>query len=218
MEKGKIRIMLADDHVLVRSGLKMLLKSEPNFEVTAEANDGKEVLERLRAIPDIDIVLLDISMPEESGLECLRQIRKIRPETKIIILSMHEDEIYIKKSLELGANGYVPKASADAELFEAIDKVHRGEFYLSQAANQRLVSSLAEVDHIGLESILSKRELEVLKLIVRGHSSTEIGRMLNLSVKTIDTHKTHIMGKLRCRRKSQLVEIALKAGILKNDI
>lgn len=211
-----IRIMLADDHALVRSGLKMLLKSEPNFEVVAEANNGREVLEILRTVSDIDIVLLDISMPEESGLACVRQIKEIRPETKIIILTMHEDEVYIKKSIELGAAGYVPKASVDAELFEAISQVHRGNFYLSHAANQRLLSSFRQ--QTDLKSLLSQREMEVLTLLVRGHSATEIGRLLNLSVKTVDTHKTHIMEKLNCQRKSQLVEIALKAGILNHDI
>ena len=194
----------------------MLLKSEPNFEVVAEANNGREVLEILRTVSDIDIVLLDISMPEESGLACVRQIKEIRPETKIIILTMHEDEVYIKKSIELGAAGYVPKASADAELFEAISQAHRGNFYLSHAANQRLLSSFRQ--QTDLKSLLSQREMEVLTLLVRGHSATEIGRLLNLSVKTVDTHKTHIMEKLNCQRKSQLVEIALKAGILNHDI
>lgn len=220
MEKEKIRIMLADDHALVRSGLKMLLKSEPNFDVIAEANNGKEVLDKLHAISNIDIVLLDISMPQGSGMDCIRKIKEIRPEIKIVILSMHEDESYIKKSIELGATGYVPKASADTELFEAICQVNMGNFYLSRNANQRLLSSFVQeqIDQVDVESLLSPRELEVLKLIVRGHSATEIGHMLDLSVKTIDTHKTHIMEKLKCQRKSQLVDIALRTGILKKDI
>lgn len=219
MEKEKIRIMLVDDHVLVRSGLTLLLKSKPNFEVAAEAGNGREALDKLRANSNIDIVLLDISMPRESGMNCIKQIKEIRPEAKIIILSMHEDETYIKKSIELGAAGYVPKASADKELFEAICKVHGGEFYLSRTANQRLFTSFVRVytNPADVEALLSAREFEVLKLIVRGHSATEIGRILNLSVKTIDTHKTHIMGKLHCHKKSQLVDIALKTGILKND-
>lgn len=219
MHKAKIRIMLADDHALVRAGLRMLLKSEPNFEVVAEASNGKEILDKLYAISDIDILLLDISMPQESGMDCIRQIKAIRPEIRIIIVSMHEDETYIKKAIELGAAGYIPKASADTELFEAIGKVHKGYFYLSHKANQRLLSSFAPVqaEQDAVESLLSPRELEVLKLIVRGHTATEIGQMLNLSVKTIDTHKTHIMEKLNCQRKSQLVDIALKVGILKND-
>lgn len=217
MTAKKIRVMLADDHALVRAGLKLLLKSDDKIEVVAEASNGLEALEKLEST-EIDVVILDISMPQMSGLDCICQIRRRSPKTKILILSMHEDKVYIKNAMNLGAAGYIPKASADDELFDAIHEVAKGNFYLSRNAEQSLLASLftpkEEQDLPGGIKPLSPREWEVLTLIVRGYSITEIGKLLNLSVKTIDTHKTKIMEKLHCHKKSQLVDFALKHGIL----
>lgn len=216
MTRKIIRIFLADDHALVRTGLRLLLKSDPAIEVVGEASNGRELLDKLVHIC-ADIIVLDISMPEMSGLACISKIREYYPKTKIIILSMHEDENYIKNAMNLGASGYVPKASADAELFDAIHQISKGKIYLSSNAAQSLIAAIfshqPQQEHNEYKT-LSARELEVLKYIVHGHSITEIGELLNLSVKTIDTYKTRIMEKLNCKKKSQLVDYALKNGLL----
>lgn len=217
MASDKIKIFLADDHALVRAGLRMLLKSDPQLEVTGEAANGQEVIEKL-AVIKTDILILDISMPQMSGLDCIGRIRELYPDIRIIMLSMHEDENYIKNAMNQGAVGYVPKASADAELFDAIREVQQGNIYLSKNAAQSLLASMfsphPQSDKSDDAKLLSGRELEVFKYIVRGYSITEIGEMLNLSVKTIDTYKTRIMDKLHCHKKSQLVEYALQHGLL----
>ncbi|HWR44224.1 response regulator transcription factor [Sporomusa sp.] len=215
---GKIKIFLADDHALVRTGIRMLLKSDPRLEVIGEADNGQEVLNKLVNLK-VDILVLDISMPQMSGLDCIGRIRDCHPEIRILMLSMHEDKNYIINAMKLGAAGYVPKASADTELFDAIHEVAKGNIYLSRNAAQSLVSELFSANlqqgkKADEGNLLSGRELEVLKYIVHGHSITEVGEMLNLSVKTIDTYKTRIMEKLNCKKKSQLVEYALKNGLL----
>lgn len=214
---NKTRVFLADDHALVRTGLRMLLRSDPQLEVVGEAATGLEVIEKLASI-EADILILDISMPEMTGLDCIGRVRDRYRNTKIIVLSMHEDENYIKNAMNLGAAGYVPKASADTELFDAIHTVAKGSIYLSRNAAQSLISAIYAPHHLQEKpcepKMLSARELEVLKYIVHGHSITEIGEILNLSVKTIDTYKTRIMEKLHYKKKSQLVEYALKHGLL----
>lgn len=209
--------MIVDDHSLIRTGLRLLLKNDKEICVVAEAVNGKEALEVLSK-QLIDIMILDISMPEMNGFDCIAEIKKISPTTKVIILSMHEDENYIKTAMNLGASGYIPKVSADDELFDAIYAVAKGNFYLNKNAEQSLFTALFarkdEKEEITPLEKLSPRELEVFKYIVHGHTITEIGEILQLSVKTIDTHKTKIFEKLHCQKKSELVTLALKYNLL----
>ena len=212
-----LNIMIVDDHSLIRKGLRLLLKGKADFTVTAEAASGEEALQKVRHEP-VDIMLLDISMPGAGGLAIIEQAKEYRPKLKIVILSMHEDENYIRKAMRLGANGYIPKASADDELVDALRAVAAGRFYLSKNAEQSLLTSLFAgpgEDEQDPTRCLSPRELEVFEYMVHGYTITEIGSLLNLSVKTIDTHKTKIMEKLGCKKRNELVKLALKYNLLK---
>ena len=213
----KIAIFLVDDHTLVRTGLKLLLKSHPDLQVTGEAGHGQEVLDQLSSVA-ADVLLLDISMPKMSGLDCLVELKKRFPHLKILILSMHDDKSYVQRAMSLGASGYVHKSSADIELFDAIDEIRQGNIYISRKIAQKLLDPLflsREKERSATDTLaLSQREREVLQYIVLGHSMTEIGKLLHLSVKTVDTYKTRIMDKLNCTKKSELVQFALKSGLL----
>ncbi len=212
-------IMIVDDHSLIRKGICLLLKGNKEFSVVAEASTGEEALQQLLNGP-VDIMLLDLSMPGMGGLAVIEQARAICPKVRIIILSMHEDENYVRKAMSAGACGYVPKASADDELIDALQAVASGRFYLSRNAEQSLLSSMfsnaAPVED-NPSNCLSPREMEVFEYMVRGYTITEIGEILKLSVKTIDTHKTKIMDKLGCRKRSDLVKLALKYDLLRNN-
>ena len=193
-----IKVMIVDDHSLIRTGLRLLLKGEADLSVTAEAATAEEALEKLGASP-VDIMILDISMPGMGGLACITEAKRLCPQLRIIMLSMHEDENYIRKAMRLGASGYIPKGSADDELLDAIRTVAAGRFYLSPNAEQSLLSSLfagGDDEEENPIERLSPRELEVFEYLVHGYTITEIGEKLRLSVKTIDTHKSKILEKL----------------------
>lgn len=211
--------MLVDDHSLIRKGIRLLLKGVADYSVTSEAASGEEALQLLRQEP-VDIMLLDISMPGIGGLAIIEEAKNICPSLRILILSMHEDENYIRKAMRLGASGYIPKASADDELLDALHTVASGRFYLSKNAEQSLLTSMfsGAVDgERNPSQCLSPRELEVFEYMVHGYTITEIGELLNLSVKTIDTHKTKIMDKLGCKKRNELVKLALQYNLLKTD-
>lgn len=215
--KPKIKIIIADDHSVLRAGLKLLLNNESDFIVIAEAANGEEVLDLLRTTPT-DVLIIDLSMPKMGGLECIKEIKSRDYTTKILVLTMHDDEQYIKEVMRSGALGYVEKDALDTELFIAVKTVAKGQRYLNPINSQLLLNSLlTDTPTESLSdpyTLLSSREREVLKLIVRGHSMSQIGEMLCLSVKTVDTYKTRLMDKLNCTQKSQLVEYALKYGLL----
>lgn len=217
MMKSKIKIIIADDHSVLRAGLKLLLNNEADFIVTAEASNGEEVLDLLRTTPT-DVLIIDLSMPKMGGLECIKEIKSRDYATKILVLTMHDDEQYIKEAMRSGALGYVEKHALDTELFIAVKTVAKGQRYLNPHNAQLLLNSLltdTPKENISDPyTLLSSREREVLKLIVRGHSMSQIGEMLCLSVKTVDTYKTRLMDKLNCTKKSQLVEYALKYDLL----
>ena len=210
-----LKIMLVDDHSLIRTGLRLLLKGEPGFEVTAEAGTAEEALAKLDQQP-VDLMILDISMPGMGGLECIAEARRRYPSLRIIVLSMHEDDSYIRKAMQLGANGYIPKSSADDELLDAVRAVAAGRFYLSRNAEQSLFQALFQTCDKQDNPLdrLRPREFEVFTYLVHGYTITEIGQKLHLSVKTIDTHKTKLMEKLGCMKRSELVTIALQYRIL----
>ena len=211
-----MNLMIVDDHLLIRAGMKLLLKNTSAYTVTAEAESGEEAL-RLLAVQPIDLVIMDISMPGMGGLACIREIRARYPAVKILVLSMHEDEEYIYKAMQYGAMGYLPKTSADNELFDALQALSRGRRYLSPNAQQSLMDIMfrpAEEAADDPRSVLTAREREVFDELIHGYTITEIAERLHLSVKTVDTHKSHIYAKLNCRRRSELVSLALRNGLL----
>ena len=205
--------MIVDDHLLIRAGMKLLLKNTPAYTVAAEAESGEEALRLLDAQP-IDLVIMDISMPGMGGLACIREIRARFPAVKILVLSMHEDEEYIYKAMQYGAMGYLPKTSADSELFDALRAIAEGRRYLSPNAQQSLLAVMFRDPQEDPRSCLTAREREIFDELIRGCTITEIAEQLHLSVKTIDTHKTHIYAKLHCSRRSELVSLALRHGLL----
>lgn len=211
----KIKILLADDHRVLRTGLKLLLGTQPDFEVVAEASDGKDALEVLAKNDSVDIALLDLSMPVLNGLDCLKEIRARGYDIKVLILTMYNEQQYIKEAMLLGANGYICKDTLDDKLFEALRTVAAGQRYLSEKDTQQLLDSLIEAPAKAKEEPeLSVREQEVLELIARGYSLSEIAQKLYLSVKTVSTYKTRIMNKLEYTQNSELVDYALRHNLL----
>ena len=219
--KQKLNVLLADDHKLLRAGLKLLLQRNPDFAVVGEAADGEQTLQLFQQL-EPDLLLLDLSMPKMDGLDCLREIKSRWPEAKVIVLTMHEDENYIKQAMQAGAAAYVHKSAADTDLFKAIDAVQAGQLYLSQQDSNLLLHVLlkqdpAPVDNQAPYVLLSPRERDVLRLIAHGYSMAEVAEKLSLSIKTVDTYKTRLMEKLGTTRKSELVSYALKYGLLSNE-
>ena len=217
----KIKILLVDDHVVLRSGLKLLLNAQPDMEVLDEATDGFEAIAKaVRLYPDI--VLMDISMPGIGGLEATKQIKAKCPKIKILVLTMHDDESYLKEFLRHGASGYVVKKAADTELTAAIRAVSRGEIALHPSVTKTLVNNYLNIPSSSKKrneqhDHLSEREQQVLKLIVLGHTNKEISDALFISIKTVETHRTRIMQKLNLNTRAQLVRYAIEKGILKKN-
>ena len=216
-----IKVMIVDDHSLIRTGLRLLLKGEADLSVTAEAATAEEALEKLGASP-VDIMILDISMPGMGGLACITEAKRLCPQLRIIMLSMHEDENYIRQAMQAGASAYVQKSAADTDLFKAIEAVQAGELYLSQQDSKLLLHVLLSreqetVDKQAPYVLLSPREREVLRLIAHGYSLAEVAERLSLSIKTVDTYKVRLMEKLAATKKSELVSYALKYGLLSGE-
>lgn len=213
---GKLRIVLADDHHLIRSGLKLLLGSNETLSIVGEASDGASALLLVEQLQP-DILLLDLAMPGMDGLECLRELKRRNLPTRVIVLSMFEDENYVLAAMSAGALGYVQKSAIDTELFQAIDNVAAGRLHLNESSAKTLLSMLlVERQQAALPpatAVLSPRELEVLRWYARGYSLREIGEQLGLSVKTVDTYKTRIMEKLGFQKKSELIAYAAKQGL-----
>jgi two-component system, NarL family, response regulator NreC len=212
-------VLLADDHAMLRAGLKALLSAEPDMEVVGEAGNGEEAVrlaERLRP----DVVVMDISMPVKDGLAATAEIRESLPETKVLVLTMHAEEQYLLKVLEAGGSGYVLKRSADTELMEAIRTVHRGEAFLYPSAMRLLLEAYQRggSPQPPAGGRLSEREAEVLRLTAEGYSNTEIGGQLYLSPKTVDTYRQRIMEKLGLHHRAELVRYALDSGLLRPHV
>ena len=212
----KLRIALADDHHLIRSGLKLLLGSNETLSIVGEASDGTSALLLVEQLQP-DILLRDLAMPGMDGLECLRELTRRDLPTRVIVLSMFEDENYVLAAMSAGAQGYVQKSAIDTELFQAIDNVAAGRLHLNESSAKSLLSMLlVERQQSALPpatAVLSPRELEVLRWYARGFSLREIGEQLGLSVKTVDTYKTRIMEKLGFQKKSELIAYAAKHGL-----
>jgi DNA-binding NarL/FixJ family response regulator len=213
-----LRVLLADDHTLVRAGLRSLVEQVKDVSVVAEANDGHEVLTAVAAHHP-DIVMMDITMPGMNGFEAALRLKKEHPQVKIIILSMHASEEYVLQALRAGASGYLVKDSAPLELALALQAVARGETYLSPPISRQVVESYMQRVGQGEDplALLTGRQREILQLIAEGSSTKEIARKLNLSVKTVETHRAQLMERLDIHDVAGLVRFAVRHGLVGTD-
>lgn len=210
------RIFLADDHAVLRSGLRLLIEKQDDLEVVGEAGNGRETLAQVEQLQP-DVILLDINMPELDGLKALPQLRERVPKSKILILTMHDDVAYLQEALANGAAGYVLKQAVDTELLMAIYAVLRGERPVHSAMTQKLIESMSEsaqVDAVNPWHSLSEREHDVLRLVALGYTNAEIADTLHLSVKTVETYRARGMEKLELSTRAQLVKSAMKYKLL----
>ena len=213
----KLRILIADDHGIVRKGLRLQLEQHGNFEVVGEARDGREAVQAAEQLAP-DVVIMDIGMPNLNGIESTTQIVKQRPETGVIVLSMHSDEGYLRRALAAGAKGYLLKDSADVDLYRAVEAVANGKSFFSPAiANTLLEDYMRQLQQRGLEDsydLLTDREKEVFQLLAEGKSNKEVATALNLSTATVETHRTHIMQKLDLHSVADIVLYAVRKKII----
>jgi len=210
-----MRILIADDHGIVRGGLRLLIDRQPDMEVVAEAEDGVEALEQAQSERP-DLCVLDVSMPRLTGLQSARQIKAHLPQTQVLMLSMHDDERYVFDALKAGASGYVLKRAVDHDLIDAIRAVHRGEAFLTNAVERSLIRDWMSDESDGPDGVggrLSPREQEVLKLIAEAHTNKEIASILHLAEKTVESHRANLLRKLGMRDRVELVRYAIRRGL-----
>jgi two-component system, NarL family, response regulator NreC len=207
-----IKILLADDHTIVRQGLKLIISSHADLQVIGEAANGREVLELAEKLKP-DVILMDVAMPELNGIEATRRLRDVSPRTKVLVLSMHKEAVYVREILKAGARGYILKDAIDTELISAIQSVARGDGYISPAISGTLLSDYRQNITNPLD-LLSSREREVLQLIAEGKTNKEVATRLNLSVYTVDSHRGKIMEKLNLHSTGELVRFAMKQGLV----
>jgi DNA-binding NarL/FixJ family response regulator len=209
------RVLLADDHAVVRRGLRFVLDAEPDLDVVAEAGDGAEAVEKGLS-DDIDLAVLDVSMPRMTGIQAAGELTRRRPDLRVLMLSMHDNEQYFFEALKAGASGYVLKSAADRDLVEACRATMRGEPFLYPAAVTALIRD--HLEHVRESEqpreILTPRELQILKLIAEAHSSKEIARMLVISIKTVERHRANILEKLGMRDRVELTRYAIRRGLV----
>jgi two-component system response regulator NreC len=214
----RVRILLADDHTVVRNGLRLILERQPQFEVIGEASDGREVVEMADAQRP-DVVLMDIGMPNLNGIEAARRILSGNPRTSVAILSMHSDEAYVARALKAGVRAYLLKDSAEADLIAAIHSISRGKSFFSPAVSRILqedyMQQLEDKDVEDTYDLLTPREREILQLIAEGKSNKEIASGLNLSLFTVETHRAHILQKLNLHTVPELILYAVRKGIIR---
>jgi DNA-binding NarL/FixJ family response regulator len=211
-----VRILLADDHALVRQGVRMILDAQPDLRVVAEAGDGAEAVELVRT-EQVDLAVLDVAMPRMTGLQAAREIARRREDLPILMLSMHDNEQYFFESLKAGASGYVLKSVADQDLVAAVRAAIRGEPFVYPGVMSTLVRSYLDRLKRGErmpETVLTSREDEVLKLIAEGRSTREIAQALTISPKTVERHRANILAKLGMRDRTQLTRYAIRAGLV----
>ena len=212
-----MRILIADDHAIVREGLKQILNDEKDMEVVGEAEDGGQALEKARALRP-DITVLDITMPRLTGLDAVRLIKEAVPETQIVVLSMHKKEAYVHQVFSSGALGYVLKASPRSDVLEAIRAAHRGEYFLSSKIRGEVIASYLEsrkkAPTVRGYDLLTEREQQVFRLIVEGNSTKQVAEVLCVSPKTVDGHRTSLMSKLGLHDRTEVVKYALRRQLI----
>ena len=209
---SKIRILLADDHAMVRQGFRMILSSQPDMEIVGEAGNGREAVEQAEKLQP-DIVVMDVAMPELNGIEATRRLATSSPRTRVLALSMHKDSVYVREILRAGARGYLLKDSIGSDLLAAVRAVARGEGYLSPAVSEAVLSDYRRHVADPLD-MLTTREREVLQLIAEGKTNKDIASALNLSVYTVDAHRGRIMEKLNLHSAGELVRFAVRKGLV----
>jgi DNA-binding NarL/FixJ family response regulator len=211
----KTRILLADDHAVVRRGLRLVLESEPDLEVVAEVGDGAEAVERALE-EDVDLAILDVTMPRMTGLHAASELHRRRPELRVLILSMHDNEQYLFEALKAGASGYVLKSVADRDLVEACRATMRGEPFLYPGAINALIKDFLERARAGedVSDPLSPRETEIVKLIAEGNTGRQIAGTLVISEKTVERHRSNILDKLGMRDRVELTRYAIRRGLI----
>ena len=208
-----IRVLVVDDHAVVRTGLRRVLDAEPDIETVGEApNAERAVFEAMAHKPDV--VLMDVVMPGKSGIEIIPTLQQNAPQAKVLVLSMQDDPRYLREAFDAGASGYVLKEAADTEVVDAVRAVAAGERYVHPTLGARLVDAEAAERRRADEDPLSEREREVLRLLALGHTNQEIAKLLYISVRTAETHRAHIMQKLRLSSRAELVRYALSEGLL----
>jgi DNA-binding NarL/FixJ family response regulator len=207
-----IRILLADDHALVRHGFRMILAAQPDMEVAGEAGNGRDAVELAQKLKP-DVVVMDVTMPELNGIEATRRLIELSPRTRVLALSMHKDAVYVREILRAGARGYLLKDSADADLLAAVRAVAKGEGYLSPGVSDAVLSDYRRHVTDPLD-LLTTREREVLQMIAEGKTNKEIATSLNLSVYTVEAHRGRLMEKLNLHSTGELVRFAVRSGLV----
>ncbi len=207
----KTRVLLADDHAVVRQGLRLVLDGEPDLEVVAEAGDGAEAVERALN-GDVHLAVLDVTMPRMTGIQAARDLSRQRPDLRILMLSMHDNEQYFFEAIRAGASGYVLKSAADRDLVEACRAAMRGEPFIYPNALAALIRD--HLEHATAGDILTPRELEILKLVAEAHTTKEIAELLTVSVKTVERHRENILQKLGMRDRVELTRYAIRRGLV----
>ncbi|MET9381557.1 response regulator transcription factor [Streptomyces sp. NPDC002928] len=210
------RILLADDHALVRRGVRLILDAEPDLTVVAEAADGAEAIVQARG-NDIDLAILDIAMPRQTGLQAARQLSRLRPDLRILMLTMYDNEQYFFEALKAGASGYVPKSVADRDLVEACRAALRDEPFIYPGAESTLIRTYLDRARTGDRlpaRPITEREEEILKLVAEGHTSKEIALLLVISVKTVERHRANLLQKLGLRDRLELTRYAIRVGLI----
>lgn len=211
-----IRILIADDHRILRAGVRTLLGVDPNLVVVAEATNGEEAM-CMAAELHPDIVLMDISMPGPGGLETIRRLKGSVPDARVLVLTMHEDSAMIQEYLRAGASGYITKRAAETELIDAIYAVWRGMIYLHPSLMQSLVAPSRPAPTIPSEEPLTSREMDILRLIVHGNTNRQIAEKLTISTRTVETHRANLMEKLNLHNRAELVRYAAEHGLITLD-
>ena len=218
MEMKKIRVLLAEDHTIVRQGIAVLLRTESDMEVVGEASNGIEAVDLAKKLRP-DVILMDIGMRQLNGLEATREIKKLFPSMKILVLTMHDNEEWIFQILRAGASGYLIKDLAMTDLITALRAVYEGDSYLSPSISKRVIEEYIRKAELGekkgVDDLLSGREREILQLIAEGNSIPQISNLLCISKKTVEAHKTHIMEKLNIHDKVGLIKYAIRSGLTK---
>ncbi|MFC1858355.1 response regulator [Thermodesulfobacteriota bacterium] len=210
------RIILADDHVIFRQGMKRLIEEATGLEVVGEANNGTELLKKVKELKP-DMVLLDISMPNSSGIDVAHEIQKQRSGVKVLILTMHKNKEYLYHAMSAGAHGYLLKEDSDIELFSAIEKIRKGGFYVTRILTEEVAGDLSNIfeedGKIGI-NLLTRREKEILKLIAEGKFNKEIADILGISIRTVENHRANIIRKTKLNKPAELVRYAIEHGLL----